>query len=118
MDIKIIKNKISLPALKEIARVNYGNMVKGVVDLQLKFLALGGELHADAEALLIQEGSQQKNLWGFNIYPDKPDDERIEYTSLINIRPSQGNLSLEIKNDDLKAQMRQIIASLIEGKNG
>ena len=118
MDIKIIKNKISLQTLKKIAENNYGNMIKGVVDVQLEIVALGGELHADAEAILIQEGSQQKYLWGFNIYPDKSNDGRVEYVSFINIRPSQKNFALEIQDAELKIQIRRIIDYLIEGKNG
>jgi hypothetical protein len=118
MDIHIIKDRITFVRLNEIAEGNYGNMVKGVIDVQLKIIALGGELHADAEAVLIREGSQQEHLWGFNIYPDKSDDERIEYTSLINIRPSQKNLSLEVQNAELRAEIRQIIDSMIQGKNG
>ena len=118
MDIKIIKNKISRQTLKKIAGNNYGNMTKGVVDVQLEIVALGGELHADAEAVLIQAGSRQKYLWGFNIYPDKPNEERIEYTSFINIRPSQKNFALEIQNAELKIQIRRIIDSLIDDENG
>ncbi len=113
MIIKIIKNKISLQILKKLAGNNYGNMIKGVVDVELKIIALGGELHADAEAVLLQEGSQQKYLWGFNIYPDKLNDEKIQYSSFINIRPSQNNLALEIQSTELKEQIRQIIVSLI-----
>ena len=118
MNIEIIRKKISSQELKEIAKDNYGNMIKGVVDIQLEIIALGGELHADAEAILLQKGSNQQHLWGVNIYLDKSNDERIEYTSFINIRPSQNKRSLEIKDIGLKAKIRKIIDSLIEGSNG
>ena len=117
MSIEIIKKRISFQKLKEIAEYNYGSMVKGVIDVHLKIIALGGELHADAEAILLQKGSQQKNLWGFNIYPDNPKNKKIEYTSLINIRPSQNNRSLKIRSVELKTKIRKIIDSLIEGKH-
>ena len=118
MDIEIIRKRISFQKLKEIAKDNYDHMIKGVIDVYLEIIALGGELHADAETILLQEGSEQQNIWGFNIYPDKSNDERIEYTSFINIRPSQNNLSLEIQSAELKTQIRKIIDSLIEGGHG
>ncbi len=115
MNIEIIKKRISSEILKKIAKNNYGDMVKGVVDIHLKIIALGGELHADAEAILLQDGSKQESLWGFNIYTDKPKDERIQYTSFINIRPSQSNRSLEIESIELKDKIQKVIDSLIEG---
>lgn len=113
MDIKIIRKKISFQELKEIAALNYGDMVKGVADLRQKIVALGGELHADAEAILLDDGSRQMDLWGFNIYPDKPREEWIEFTSLINIRPSQGNRSIVINDPQIQQQIKNIIDSLI-----
>lgn len=114
MDIKIIRKKISFSELKEIAALNYGHMIKGVADLGKKIIALGGELHADAESLLLEDGSLQTDLWGFNIYPDKPRIERIEFTSLINIRPSQGNRSIEIKDEKLREKIRSVVDTLVE----
>ena len=90
MTIEIIKDKISKDKLEDIAKKNYGNMVKGVIDIKQKIIALGGELHADAEDILLKSGSAQANLWGFNIYPDKSIEERLEYSSFINIRPWDG----------------------------
>ena len=114
MDIKIIKEKISEKELRSLTEASYGDMIKGVVDVKQEILALGGELHADAEAALLEEGSSQADLWGFNIYPGKPKDQRIEFSSFINIRPSQGNRSIEIKDPDLKRKIREIIDSLAE----
>jgi hypothetical protein len=118
MNIEIVKEKISMEKLQELAKDSYGHMIKGVVDVHLKIIALGGELHADAEAVLLQRGSDQQHLWGFNIYPQKSSEERIEYTSFINIRPRQNNRSLEIKNRDLRAKIRSIVDDLIEGTHG
>ena len=114
MDIKIIRKKISFQELKGLAALNYGHLVKGVADLGKKTIALGGELHADAESVLLEAGSSQMDLWGFNIYPDKPQGERIEFTSLINIRPSQGNRSIEIKDEKLREKIRSIVDTLVE----
>ena len=118
MNIEIIKKSISFQQLQKIADSTYGSMVKGVVDVDLEIIALGGELHADAEASLLQSGSGQTNLWGFNIYLDRPKDQRIEYSSFINIRPHQNNLSLEIQSSELKSKIRKIIDYLVEGKDG
>lgn len=114
MTIKIIKTKISKHELEKIAQENYGEMTKGVADIKRKIIALGGELHADAEALLLEKGSKQADLWGFNIYPAKSKDKRIEYTSLINVRPKQGNRSMEIKDKNLRKHIREVIDLLIE----
>lgn len=114
MDVQIIRKKISFQELKKIAALNYGHMVKGVADLRQKIIALGGELHADSESVLLEAGSAQVDLWGFNIYPDKPREERLEFTSLINIRPSQGNRSIEIKDEKLREKIRSIVDTLVE----
>jgi len=114
MEIKLVKHKITRQDLTCIASGNYGSMVKGVVDLGRNILALGGELHADAEAVLLQDGAQPQDLWGFNIYLDKPDVERVEYTSLINIRPGLGNKSIEIQDPGLRTRVLTVINALIE----
>ncbi len=88
-------------------------MVKGVVDVEQGVIAIGGEYHIDANNILIQNGSQQKNLWGFNVRLDKPPDSWIEYTSLINIRPAEGNPDMEIQDLALRATMKKIIDSRI-----
>ena len=114
MLIKIIKQKISRPDWETIAQETFGDMVKGVVDVRQKIVALGGELHADAEEILLKEGSQQSNLWGFNIYVNKAKEDRIEYTSLINIRPKDGNRDREVKNQPLRDTIKKIIDELVE----
>ncbi|MDP3244555.1 MAG: DUF5674 family protein [bacterium] len=113
MDIKIIKEKISQDELKRIAQESFGEMAKAVVDLEQEIIALGGELHADGEAMLLEQGSRQENIWGINIYPDKQRNEWIEYTSLINVRPTQGNKAMEIQNPEIKEKIKAIVDKLI-----
>ena len=103
--IKVIDKNIDKQILKEICDAHFKTMVKFVVDIKLKKMGVGGELHSDAEELLINEGSNQKDIWGANLYPYKSEDERLEYTSLINIRPGQGNLSMEIENESLREKI-------------
>ena len=109
MPIKIIDKKITENELREIAKDFYIDMIKGVADIERGILAIGGEYHMDANAILIENGSRQQNVWGFNWYFDRTGDERIEYVSLINIRPAQGNRSMEVQNASLRDAMRIII---------
>ena len=80
-------------------------------------MGVGGELHSDAEELLINEGSNQKDIWGANLYPYKSADERLEYTSLINIRPGQGNLSMEIENESFRKKIQIMTKQLLLNNN-
>ena len=114
MAIKIIKKKIKRDELKEIAEETFGEMVKAVVDIKQKVIALGGELHADAEAILLKQNSKQENLWGINIYPDKSKDNWIEFSALINIRPLLNNRSMKIQNSKVRDKIKKILNDLIE----
>ena len=89
-------------------------MVKGVVDITKKIMALGGELHADEEAVLVEQGSEQKNLWGINLYPGKEGGDFIEFDSVINIRPSVGNRSRGVEDTGIQKKIIDIINSLVE----
>jgi hypothetical protein len=84
-----------------------------VVDVERRLAAVGGELHADAEQLLLQSGSRQTDLWGANYYPGRGPEECIEYTSLINIRPAQGNRGMLIADPGLRAKVQEITFALI-----
>ena len=111
--IKIIEKKITRDELQEIANERFGDMVKGVVDITKEIMALGGELHADEEAFLIREGSEQKNLWGINLYPQKEGEDFIEFDSVINIRPSEGNRSRGVEDTDIQKKIIEIVNSLV-----
>lgn len=88
-------------------------MIKAVVDVKKEIIALDGELHADLEELLIENNSKQEDLWGINLYPKKPLQERIEYTALINIRPSQDNSSMEVESVKIRKKIEKIVNKLI-----
>jgi hypothetical protein len=109
VNIKIIDKKIKESELREIAKDFYGEMVKGVVDIEREILAMGGEYHMDANIILTENGSKQQNVWGFNWYFGKKGNERIEYVSLINIRPKQNNRTMEVQNESLRDTMKNII---------
>ena len=108
-EIKVITDKISRDELRELAKPMYGELVKGVVDIDQRIIAVGGELHADEERVLLDAGSQQENLWGVNLYPDVEGDAWLEFDSMINIRPSQGNRSRGIENPDVQKTIHEIV---------
>ena len=88
-------------------------MIKAVVDIDKKIIALDAELHADLENLLLQERSKQEHLWGINLFLDKGKRGWIEYTALINIRPSMDNRSMEVESPDVQQQITEIVYKLI-----
>lgn len=113
-EIVIISTPISTQRLAEMADASFGDMVKGVVDISRKLLALGGGLHSDEEAALIEQGSAQPDLWGINIYPEKPRSEWIEFDSMINIRPRMGNRSRGVEDAGTRQLIIEIVNSLIQ----
>lgn len=76
-------------------------------------MAIGGELHADEEAALLEHGSQRQNLWGINLYPALPREQLIEFDSMINVRPSQGNRSRMVEDAVVQEKIRAIVHKLI-----
>jgi hypothetical protein len=114
MEIKIIKDSISRQKLIKIASEGFGDVVKAVVDVKKKIMAVGGELHADEEVLLTEkEGSRREYTWGINIYPKKPEKEWIEFDSMINLKPRYGNRSRDVENSEIKEKIRNIVRKLI-----
>ena len=109
---KVIKNKISIHELKQAAEELFGNLIKAVVDIEKEIMAIGGELHSDEESLLIQEGSNQSDLWGVNIYPDIEGKDWLEFDSIINIRPSQNNMSRCVDNPQVKEKITKTYTDL------
>lgn len=112
MDIECVKEHISREHLKELALQRFGDMVKAVVDIEQHIMVVGGEMHADEEQLLLEQGSQQQNLWGINLYPDVLDDSWLEFDSMINLRPSQGNRSRGVEDAGVRARIADIVRLL------
>ncbi|HSL04534.1 MAG TPA: DUF5674 family protein [Nitrospiraceae bacterium] len=109
MDITIIRDAVTRHVLIDMAKQQFGDMVKAVVDVDKAIMAIGGELHSDEEAMLLDQGSVQKNLWGINLYPERLVLEWIEFDSMINVRPSGGNRSRYVES----AEIRDAITSLV-----
>ena len=107
-------DKISVAQLREMAEKMYGSLVKADVDIAKNILLVDMEMHADGEAYLLECGSQPADLWGINLHPDKfGTDDFIEFDSLINIRPRQNNPSRDVLDQNIRKQIREIVASSI-----
>jgi Protein of unknown function (DUF5674) len=112
-DIVIVERRIEPAVLSTLVRRHFEDMVKYVVDVERGLAAVGGELHADEEELLLDRGSRQEDLWGMNYYPGRGRDGCIEFTSLINIRPAQGNPGMTVEDPGVRRRIRELTYALI-----
>ena len=110
---KIIDKEITIQELRKMAQETFGNMVKAVVDVKKEIMAVDAELHADEEAYLLENGSDQRNLWGINLYPEVSGDDFIEFDSMINLRPAQGNRSRGVEGAKTQEKIRLIVSTLV-----
>lgn len=96
------------------AQKYFGNIVKAVVDINRQIMAIDAELHSDEESALIADGSLNYDLWGINIYPELKNEEWIEFDSMVNLRPSQGNRTRSIEDPDLRDKIIKIVNKLVQ----
>jgi hypothetical protein len=111
---KIITQSITLNEMKDMAASLFGNLVKAVVDIDRELIAVDAELHSDLEALLLEDGSKQKSLWGINFYPEIQGDDFVEFDSMINMRPSLGNRSRGVEDKELRKKIMEIVAKRVK----
>ena len=107
--IYIIREKATKQQLKEMLAM-LQTYVKLAVDIDREILAGGGAMHADCEAVLLDDGSQQEFVWGADW---NPDTQEVTFESLINIRPRQNNRSLELRDPNLRARVEQVTRKLL-----
>ena len=110
---RLVRDRITRAELHVLATALFGDMVKGVIDVERRVMALGGELHSDGEAMLLDDGSAQSSLWGINLYPAETGTAFIGFDSMINVRPSQGNRSRDVMDEGVRARIREIVAQLV-----
>jgi len=110
---KIISTPISRRTVLKECSHYFRKLIKAVVDIKKQIIAIDAELHADLEALLLEKGSKQEDLWGINLYLEKEKDEQIEYTALINIRPSLNNKWMEVEDPRIREKIKDIVNRLI-----
>jgi len=111
MFIHFITTKATSEQMAEML-VELETYVKLAVDVRLGVLAGGGELHADCEANLLENGSKQDDIWGADWFPHS---EETTFESMINIRPGQGNFSMEVQSEDLRLEIRKVAENLLGG---
>lgn len=110
---QILHQAISKAELSAIAKNTFGDMVKAVADVKRGLVAIDSDLHADLERLLLEDGSAQEDLWGFNLWVEEEGDDFIEFDSLINIRSWQGNPSRDVKDPEVRDAIRSIVDKFI-----
>ena len=113
MTLRIIRSATTRSELAAVAAEQFGDFLKAVVDVARCVMAIGGELHSDEEAALLEDGARQHDLWGINLYPAEPKDAWIEFDAVINIRPPQGNRSRGVEDEDLRRTISGIVAALV-----
>lgn len=110
---RIVRDRISRADLARMAEQQFGDWIKAVVDVSRGVMAVGGDLHADDEAVLLGDGSHQRDLWGINLHPGESGGDWIEFDSMINLRPSQGNRSRGVDDERIRARVREVVGSLV-----
>lgn len=113
MEPVLIEKPVTKEFIRTKARELFGDFVKAVVDIERAVMMVGGEMHVDNEQLLLENGSEQKNLWGLNLYPDKTSADWIEFDSMINLRPGQGNRSRGVDDPALRDRITRVVNALI-----
>ena len=114
MSVHVIKKHISKDALAAIANEDFGDMVKGVVDVAQEIMTLGGELHIDGETVLIlHEGSLREHTWGINLYPGKSHTDWLEFNSMVNLTPALENRSRGVESEEVRRKIRDIVDKLL-----
>lgn len=111
---RMVTTEITIGDLATMAAGRFGNLVKAVVDVRRDLMVVDADMHADEEAVLLEQGSNQEDLWGINLYPEQfgtPDF--LEFDSMGNIRPRQGNRSRSVDDPDTRAAIAAIVARLV-----
>jgi len=114
--IEVIRTSVTLGRLRSLAEGGFGDLVKAVVDIEQGAMAIGGGMHADEEAVLLDQGSRQRDLWGINLYPDQHGTSGwIEFDSMINLRPAQGNRTRSVDSAEIRDRIMQTVDRLVPG---
>jgi len=103
MAVVIVKNKLSEKDFQE-AKKDYQSYIKLTIDIEQEIIALGGEYHADAEKILLEQGSKQGDIWGGGL---NLETKQLEANAIINIRPGR-NESAEILEPKIREKFFEI----------
>lgn len=111
--LQIIRQPVTRTTLAVEAAGGFGDMIKAVVDVERGVMAIGAELHSDEEAALLDDGSMQADLWGINLYPGETGEGWLEFDSMINVRPAQGNRTRGVEDDEARAAVHRVVNTLV-----
>lgn len=114
MEMKILTEKIGMKDVRSLTEQGYGTMIKGTVDVAQNKVALGGDYHIESCELLVKGGSKSEDVWGFNIRFEEDENGVLEFDSMVNIKPAQGNKSRDILDENITKKAEDIIKSWIE----
>lgn len=90
------------------------NTIKAVVDVKREIIAVDSPMHYDCEQLLLENGSNQFDVWGINLYLDEPEiDELVEFDSMVNIRPIQNNRTRYVEDAETRQKIKDVVAKWI-----
>lgn len=113
------ENKVVISILDEMAKKMFGNLVKAVVDIKQEIMAIDGELHADEEVLLTENGSKRSDVWGINLYPEYFGQENfVEFDSMINLKPFLGNRNRGVDDPEIRKKILEIVGNLVIKNDG
>lgn len=108
-------DSLTIGELREMAERMFGGLVKAVVDVKRGIMAVDAELHADEESELLQAGSEQADVWGINLYPEFfATEDFVEFDSVINIRPVQGNRSRGVDDEVLRDEIVRVVSDKVK----
>ena len=114
--IEVVQDQVTVAHLVQLAESTFGDLVKAVIDVEGGAMAIGGAMHADEEAVLIDLGCRQRDLWGINLYPAQfGDGDWIEFDTMINVRPGQGNRSRDVEDPEPRRRIVEVVAKLVRG---
>ena len=108
-----IDKPVNLNSIWNDRETTYTELHKFAIDVENEWVVIDGEMQADCETVLLEQGSQQQNIWGGNVYPENRDADFLEFTSFINIRPSQDNPSINLLNTELRDKVTRMINKLL-----
>jgi Protein of unknown function (DUF5674) len=109
--IYIIRERVTAEQINEMLEM-LQTYIKLAVDIDRGILAGGGVMHADCEAVLLEDGGQQEYIWGADW---NPSTQQVTFESLINIRPRQQNPSMEILDPKIRKQVAEIVIERLGG---
>jgi hypothetical protein len=111
MPIHLLREKATREQVRDML-VEHSIMIKVVVDVRRHLLTGGGSMHYEGEQLLLEDGSEQDDLWGANWYPR---EQHIEFEALINLRPRLGQMKMIIQDPALREAVDRIVRHYLEG---